>query len=292
MNLSSKSLEKLRELINEETEYRSGPKLVQFFNNLGFQDSYGQGFPSRWMYTDQRLEEINGSLELDKCIRAVFNPANFIGKLANLDAHITSFNQFLTFDKWKVVRNGADINFQRLEKVEIDEPTPDVKAETEDEFLRREFTRVSVSKLGLEGTVSGVLDQRIREIEKCFFGKAYLAVILMAGSTLEGALLGVANNHPRSFNLAKAAPKDGAGKVKQFHEWTLSAFIDVAHELRIVQHDTQRFSHTLRDFRNYIHPFQQMSSGFSPTEHTAKLCLQVLKAAIYELGENLGKVRT
>ncbi|GAB57137.1 hypothetical protein [Rheinheimera nanhaiensis] len=292
MNLSSKSLEKLRELINEETEYRSGPKLVQFFNSLGFQDSYCQGFPSRWMYTDQRLEEINGSPELDKCIRAVFNPANFIGKLADLDAHITSFNQFLTFDKWKVVRNGADINFQRLEKVEIDEPAPDVKAETEDEFLRREFTSVSVSKLGLEGTVSGVLDQRIREIEKCFFGKAYLAVILMAGSTLEGALLGLANNHPKSFNLAKAAPKDGAGKVKQFHEWTLSAFIDVAHELRIVQHDTQRFSHTLRDFRNYIHPFQQMSSGFSPTEHTAKLCLQVLKAAIYELGENLGRVRT
>lgn len=292
MNLSSKSLEKLRELINEETEYRSGPKLVQFFNNLGFQDSYGQGFPSRWMYTDQRLGEINGSPELDKCIRAVFNPANFIGKMADLDAHITSFNQFLTFDKWKVVRNGADIKFQRLEKVEIEEPTPDAKAETEDEFLRREFTSVSVSNLELEGTVSGVLDQRIREIEKCFFGKAYLAVILMAGSTLEGALLGVANNNPRSFNLAKAAPKDGAGKVKQFHEWTLSAFIDVAHELRIVQHDTQRFSHTLRDFRNYIHPFQQMSSGFSPTEHTAKLCLQVLKAAIYELGENLGKVRT
>lgn len=290
MNLSSKSLEKLRELINEETEYRSGQKLVYFFNNLGFQDSYGQGFPSRWMYTDQRLKEINGSPELDKCIRNVFNPANFIGKLTDLDAHITSFNQFLIFDKWKVVRNGADINFQRLEKVEIDEQTPDAKAETEDEFLRREFTSVSVSKLGLEGTVSGVLDQRIREIEKCFFGKAYLAVILMAGSTLEGALLGMANNHPKSFNLAKAAPKDGSGKVKQFHEWTLSAFIDVAYELRIVQHDTQRFSHTLRDFRNYIHPFQQMSSGFSPTEHTAKLCLQVLKAAIYELGENLGRV--
>ncbi|MBD9655929.1 hypothetical protein IB239_13990 [Pseudomonas sp. PDM12] len=292
MNLSSKTLEKLRELINEETEYRSGPKLVQFFNNMGFSDSYGQGFPSRWVYTDQRLDLINGSPELDKCIKAVFNSANFIGKMADLDAHIISFNQYLAFDKWKVVRNSAEITFRRLEKVEVDEPTLKANSETADEFLKREFTSVSVSKLGLEGTVSGVLEQRIREIEKCFFGKAYLAVILMAGSTLEGALLGVANNYPRSFNSSKAAPKDGAGKAKQFHEWTLSAFIDVAHELRIVQHDTQKFSHTLRDFRNYIHPFQQMSSGFSPTEHTAKLCLQVLKAAIYELGENIGKLRT
>ncbi|WP_219904853.1 hypothetical protein [Halomonas ventosae] len=292
MNLSSKSLEKLRELINEETEYRSGPKLVQFFNHLGFNDSYRQGFPSRWMYTDQCLEAINGSPELDKCIRAVLNPADFIGKVPELDAHIASFNQYLAFDKWKIVRNGAEINFRRLEKVEIDEAPSYENSETEDEFLRREFTNVSVSALGLEGSVSEILDQRIKEIEKCFFGKAYLAVILMAGSTLEGALLGVANNHPRSFNSAKASPKDGAGKVKQFHEWTLSAFIDVAQELRIVQHDTQKFSHTLRDFRNYIHPFQQMSSGFSPTDHTAKLCLQVLKAAIHELGQNVGKIGT
>jgi hypothetical protein len=290
MNLSSKSLEKLRELINEETKYRSGPQLVQFFNRLGFNDSYGQGFPSRWMYTDQRLEMINGSPELDKCIRAVLNPANFIGKVPELDAHISSFNQFLTFDKWKIVRDGADIKFQRLEKVEIDEPLSDKGGESEDQFLRREFTNVSVAKLGLEGPVTGVLEERIKEIEKCFFGKAYLAVILMAGSTLEGTLLGVANNHPRAFNSAKSSPKDGAGKVKQFHDWTLSAFVDVAYELRIVQHDTQKFSHTLRDFRNYIHPFQQMSYGFSPTEHTAKLCLQVLKAAVHEVGQNVGKI--
>ncbi|GJB98604.1 hypothetical protein [Aeromonas caviae] len=292
MNLSPKSLEKLRELINEETESRSGPKLVQFFNRLGFNDSYGQGFPSRWMYTDQRLETINGSPELDKCIKAVFNPANFIGKVQELDDHIASFNQFLAFDKWKVGRVGADITFRKLDKVEIDETPASNGGENEDEFLRREFTNVSIAKLGLEGPVTDVLEQRIKEIEKCFFGKAYLAVILMAGSTLEGTLLGVANKHPKAFNSASSSPKDGGGKVKQFHDWTLSAFIDVAHQLRLVQHDTLRFSHTLRDFRNYIHPFQQMSTGFSPTEHTAKLCLQVLRAAVYELGQNVGKIGT
>lgn len=292
MKLSEKTLEKLRELINEETEYRSGPKLVQFFNRLGFNDSYGQGFPSRWMYTDQRLEAINGTPELDKCIRAVLNPANFIGEVAELDTHIKNFNKFLAFDKWKVVRNGAEIGIQKLEKVEIEEPPEKQGGESEDGFLRREFTNVSVTRLGLEGTVTAVLEQRIKEIEKCFFGKAYLATILMAGSTLEGALLGIANNHPKPFNTARAAPKDGNGKARKFQEWSLSAFIDVAHELRLVQHDTQKFSHTLRDFRNYIHPFQQMSSGFTPTEHTAKLCLQVLRAAVHEIGQNIGRIGT
>ena len=32
MQLQQKTLEKLKILINEETEYRSGPKLVEIFN--------------------------------------------------------------------------------------------------------------------------------------------------------------------------------------------------------------------------------------------------------------------
>jgi hypothetical protein len=59
--LSKKVLEKLRLLINEETQYRKGFELVEFFNRLGFNDSYGNGFPSRWIYTDSKLEIINGT---------------------------------------------------------------------------------------------------------------------------------------------------------------------------------------------------------------------------------------
>ena len=77
MILTPKSLEKLRCLINEETEYRSGPQLVQFFNALGFSDSYGQGFPSRWMFTDEKLKAINGTPELDKCLRTVLSPEEY-----------------------------------------------------------------------------------------------------------------------------------------------------------------------------------------------------------------------
>ena len=102
MILNPKTLEKLRILINEETEYRSGPKLVSFFNSLGFNDQYGQGFPSRWMYTDEKLGKINGTADMDKCIRQLFSPINFIGKFQELDSFIKEFNQFLAFDKWQI----------------------------------------------------------------------------------------------------------------------------------------------------------------------------------------------
>ena len=159
MNLNTKSLEKLRILINEDTEYRSGPQLVRLFNNLGFNDTYGQGFPSRWAYTDEKLELINGTPQLDRCIKDVFNPANFIECLEDLDNHIIGFNKYIAFDKWKIIRHGANINFQRLDNIEVKEPSKPNNATTENQFLSREFSNISVQKIGLEGMVSEVIEE-------------------------------------------------------------------------------------------------------------------------------------
>ena len=193
------------------------------------------------------------------------------------------FNQYLAFDKWKVVRNGAEITFVRLDQVEIDESTP---ASNEDEFLKKEFQEISLESIGLDGTVTEILKLRVDEIEKCLSVDAPLSVIFLAGSTLEGVLLGVALRYPKEFKQSKSSPKDKDGKVKQFPDWVLSNFIDVAYELGLLAEDVKKFSHTLRDFRNYIHPYQQMSSRFNPDKHTAKISWQVLKAALFQLSKN------
>jgi hypothetical protein len=67
------------------------------------------------------------------------------------------------------------------------------------------------------------------------------------------------------------------------NERLLSNFIDVAHDVGLLKEDVKKFSHSLRDFRNYIHPYEQISSRFNPDKHTAKISWQVLKAAIYQL---------
>ncbi len=283
MILQSKSLEKLRLLINEETQYRSGPQLVQFFNELGFNDSYEQGFPSRWIYTDEKLAKINGTPELDKCIKKLFSPINFIGRVGELDNFIKDFNQYLAFDKWKVVRNGVEISFARLDQIEIDENTP---ARNEDDFLKKDFQEAPLESIGLDGVVTEILKLRVDEIEKCLSADAPLSVIFLAGSTLEGVLLGVALKYPKEFNQSKSSPRDKEGKAKQFPDWTLSNFIDVAYEVGLLAEDVKKYSHSLRDFRNYIHPYQQMSSRFNPDKHTAKISWQVLKAALFQLSRN------
>lgn len=289
MILNKKTLERLRELINEETEYRSGPQLVKLFNGLGFNDQYGQGFPSRWIYTDKKLNAINGAPELDKCIKEVFSPINFVGRINQLDSFIKDLNQYMAFDKWKIVRNNAEITFQKVDEVKIELEPENV---SQNEFLNREFKNLNVNGIGLEGTVTDIIHDRVKEIERCFSAESPLAVILLAGSTLEGIILGLAIKYPKQFNQAKSSPKDSSGKVKPFQEWNLAGFINVAKELGLIQHDTHKFSHSLRDFRNYIHPYEQMSSGFNPREHTAKICLQVLRAAICEITESIRRIST
>ncbi|MCH7828013.1 MAG: hypothetical protein IIC75_08605 [Bacteroidetes bacterium] len=284
MELNQKSLEKLRLLINEETEYRSGSKLVTFFNDLGFNDSYGQGFPSRWMFTDEKLSNINGTEDLDKCIKKLFAPINYIGRYKELDNFIEDFNQYIAYDKWKVIRNSAEITFKRASKINFEQPETNEKFK-EDEFLDHEFEDVKLETIGLDGVITDILKLRFEEIKKCLNSDAPLSVIFLCGSTLEGVLLGIGLKQPKEFNKAKSAPKDKDGNVKKLHNWTLNNLIDTAYEIGLLKEDVKKFSHSLRDFRNYIHPYEQLSSGFNPDKHTAKISWQVLKAAIFQLGK-------
>ncbi len=154
---------------------------------------------------------------------------------------------------------------------------------TEEDFLKTEFKEISIESLNLDGAIARILTQRLNEIKKCLNSKAALAAIFLCGSTLEGILLGVALNNKQEFNKSKASPKDNNGKVLEFYEWTLSNLIDVAKDLGFLKEDVKKFSHSLRHFRNYIHPYQQASEQFDPNEHTAKLCWQVLKIAIFQI---------
>ena len=283
MNLSPKTLDKLRDLINEETEYRSGPNLVRFFNNYGFSDTYYQGFPSRSKYTEDRLQCINGTSKMDKCIRDLFAPNNFINRYTDLDKCISSFNQYLSFDGWEVIRTGREISFKRSSGIDIDNEISKEMSLSENVFINQEFQDIDLYTLPIDGCLVPYIESRITEIRKCIAANIPLASIFLIGSTLEGVLLGLASKFPALYNCANATPKDNTGKVRRFHEWTLSNFIDVSYEVGFLKEDVKEFSHSLRDFRNYIHPFFQMSKGFHPDEHTAKICFQVLKAALCQI---------
>ncbi len=152
----------------------------------------------------------------------------------------------------------------------------------ESAFLNQEFDVPNMENLPVEHKVVDILQHRVSEAQVCLSAGAYLAVIFLCGSVLEGSLLGLAINQPEKFNRSKACPKED-GKPKQFHRWSLFDLINVANETGFLKDDVKKFSHGLRDFRNYIHPYAEMTSEFQPDEYTAKLCFQALKAALADL---------
>ena len=159
----------------------------------------------------------------------------------------------------------------------------------EAEFLRIKFVDAPFEKLRIESNLIPILKVRFEEAQKSLKAEAPLAAIFLCGSILEGILLGVAMENLKEFNQAGCTPRDDNGKPKQVHHWSLAQLIDVACEVGYLRLDVKKFSHELRDFRNYIHPFQQMRSRFDPDKHTAEICMQVLRAAIACLSENRGK---
>ena len=141
----------------------------------------------------------------------------------------------------------------------------------------------NLRKLPIEQLLIENLEKRLFEVEKCIENKAFLAAITLMGSILEGLLLAIVALKPKEANLSKSAPKNKDGKVKKFHEWTLTDLISVAHACKWIDADVKDFSDQLRDYRNMIHPYHQIRKGIYPDFDTVKICWEVLKAAINDL---------
>lgn len=187
--------------------------------------------------------------------------------------------QVVTSSENAIINDCINISNRLLGKAVVDE-------ETEDDFLKKDFKDVSFEKVKLDPSIIDVLEKRMVEIKTCLKSGASLSSIFMCGSVLEGILLGTALRCKKEFNESPLSPKDKkTGKVLQFHIWTLNNLIDVAHDIGFLGLDVKKYSHSLRDFRNYIHPYQQMSSGFNPDKDTAQISWQVLKAAIADLSK-------
>lgn len=112
----------------------------------------------------------------------------------------------------------------------------------------------------------------------------HLSTTVLAGSIIEGLLINVAikNDSQKNFFKAGSAPKDGA-KVKNITKWKLTELINVAEEVGIINQNVSKFSHAVRDFRNYIHPAKIFQMEFIPDKTTAIISLEIVNEIVDNL---------
>lgn len=110
----------------------------------------------------------------------------------------------------------------------------------------------------------GILESRWQECVRCLTADAPLAATVMMGGLLEALLLARINRESNKAPIftSSSAPKNAkAGQTRPLNEWTLKNYIDVVHERGWISVSAKDVSEVLRDYRNYIHPFKQLSHG-------------------------------
>ena len=149
-------------------------------------------------------------------------------------------------------------------------------------FLNKDLGSLNLDALPTELTAGRVIADRMGEIDRAPEADAPLAVIFLVGSTIEGLLSELAMGHRTEFLASPAAPTS-KGKTKPLDQWSLSELITVARERGVLSEDVSKHADQVRNFRNYIHPRQQLKEGFVPRIETARIAQQVLKGVLADL---------
>ncbi len=146
------------------------------------------------------------------------------------------------------------------------------------------LSSVNFTSLGLEPKLGELLEHRWTEAQKCRNSGAYLAATIIMGSFLEGLLVGLFSKNQSILSQCKSAPKDQkSNKTKDLSRWKLVEMINVAHSLGWIDTDGKKFSHSLREFRNLIHPFEQMRTSNYPDKDTCEISWLVVQAICNDL---------
>lgn len=109
MHIDDSTITTLANIITGDSSissYRTGSRLVDFFNELGWSEEYGQGFPSRWDFTEEKIREVNGTSKIESIILKAIDPRDFIEFPNKELGAVDKFNEHLKYDGYKLVKTG------------------------------------------------------------------------------------------------------------------------------------------------------------------------------------------
>lgn len=278
--MDASTLDKIAEFICGNGEqypiYRSSPNLTAFFGRAGLPRFVHDGSTrQRWVL--ECLKQCNRE-ELVNVLKRLASPKEYNGDREQIGKALKLLNEALYIEGFQIRLSGVEPKFERTEVDYSGISKDDLKPLPPPDFVT----------LGLEPGIGEILKHRWEEAQRCVDSEAFLAAIIVMGSLLEGLLLAVCQKKPAKANTCVCAPKDNtSGKVKHFADWKLSEMIDVAHEAGWLGLDVKKFSHSLREFRNMIHPYQHMLLRSTPDEDTCNISWLVVQASVNDLARAL-----
>ncbi|MGV0586814.1 hypothetical protein ABQE45_24035 [Mycobacteroides chelonae] len=142
-----------------------------------------------------------------------------------------------------------------------------------------------IRELVREQRSADVLLGRITEARICQQGGAYTMAVIAIGSFVEGLLYTILTERDEDARNDRFIDPNG-NPVKNTRP-PLATLIDTAHHLGWIQFDAMQFMHTVRNFRNFIHPRQELVDLPAFDDDSVGLCWAPLHAMLNDLEQQL-----
>jgi hypothetical protein len=123
MNISERTIGALAKIItgdNDLSPYRSGPKLVKFFNKYGYNDVYAQGFPSRWYYTEEKIRGLNNSPKLVSVIESAVDKRDYYETDYDVSDAVEYLNEYLRYDGYTLEDSGDYYRIKTIDEILVE----------------------------------------------------------------------------------------------------------------------------------------------------------------------------
>lgn len=130
---------------------------------------------------------------------------------------------------------------------------------------KRQFAFISNSDL------RAIIERDYSEIQRAYIAQCWKSVIILCGGAIEAILTDLLIQDQTTAKAAKSAPKSS-----DITRWDLSNLIDVAVELSLVSAGIEKLSHPLREYRNLVHPGNELRTKLRFDAEEAKIALEVL----------------
>jgi len=128
----------------------------------------------------------------------------------------------------------------------------------------------------VDDEIRTVLEDYYSQTRKAAEAHSYLGVLVGCGSVVEGLLTWALLRREQEAMASPRASKDKAGNLRPLREWPLASLIDVSIQLDLLGKTASQASWALKDFRNFIHPYNVLQQSARPTLPLAASALAVV----------------
>jgi hypothetical protein len=116
-----------------------------------------------------------------------------------------------------------------------------------------------------------IIERDYSEIQRAYIASCWKSVIILSGGTIEAILTDLLKANEAAAKTAKSAPKND-----DITQWDLSQLIKVAVELGLVSTSIDKLSHSIREYRNLVHPGNELRNKLRFDAEEARIAIEVL----------------